>query len=570
MSLFPGISGPRQTPGAAAWGSVPMSSEINRVLAIPRRLLDLDQLLIEIDDRVISIPDVTDMFRRAGGAMTLRPIQSACLVEAAIADGGLFQVGVGDGKTLVTLALPEVLNASVAVLLVPPNLKAKTARDMARYSQHFELPLDRLELVTYWELSNADLGGVLERLKPDLIIADECHNLRRPGSARTKRFTRYMRKSPHCRFVGLSGSLAKHSVADYQHLAEHALRKNSPIASGFRELQDWCGALDSKPLQPMKPGALLRFCREGEDVRDGFKRRLRDTRGIVVSSQSKIDAALHIRRLDVPVPPALEALRAQVIKTWALADEEFQDQLMLTKTLRQLAAGFYYRWQWPSGVADQEWITARKGWHKEVRDYLAHSSREGMDSPELLRRAADSGRWKSEWWAAWKAVKDRPEPPLVPVWVSEFLIDAAAAWVNTLPERESGEEGGGAIVWYEHRAVGAALERRLGVPRYGAGTDAEPSRAPVIICSGRAQGTGKNLQGAYSRNLLTTMPSSGDSLEQLIGRTHREGQPQDEVTVDWFGHVPEMLAAWSNCLEDAKRAEKVEGSRQKILYADVV
>ena len=555
------------------WGVVPASAEINRILAIPRRLLDLERCLMEIDGREVAIPDCTELFRRPGGAMQLRPVQSACLVEAAIADGGLFQVGVGDGKTLVTLALPEAMNSKRAVLLVPPNLRDKTIRDMARYSRHFDLPLDRLELVTYWELSNADKGDVLERLQPDLVIGDECQELRHRDAARTKRFLRYMRRVP-CRFVGLSGSTTKHGVGDYQHLLELGLRKNSPLPQGFRELQDWGNALDAKPLTPMKPGALLKFCQPGEEVRSGYRRRLRDTRGVVISPQSKLDTALRIRRLDTHVPPDLVALRAEVIKTWALADEEFMDQLQLTRVLRQLSAGFYYRWDWSGapwyGVVDQEWIDARRAWHKEVRGYLAHSSRPEMDSPELLKRAAISGRWKSDAWPAWSRVMDRPEPPMKTIWLSDFLVTAVERQVldTKVPFDVSG--GGGLIVWYEHRAVGEALEQRLGLPRYGAGTDAETASESVIVCSVRAQGTGKNLQHRYSRNLVTTLPSSGDTLEQLIGRTHREGQEQDEVTVDWFGHTPEMLAAWQNVMADAEYAEKTQGARQRVLYADVV
>ena len=559
MSFFEGMTAPKT--GGEPWGVVPNSAEMQRIMRMPRRFLDLDKQLIDLGDGPEAIPDCTRMFRRPGGAMTFRPVQSVCLLEAAIANGALFQVGVGDGKTLITLCLPDVMDSRRAVLLVPPNLKAKTIRDMARYSQHFNLPLDRIDLVTYWELSNADQGDVLERLQPDLVIADECQELRHRSAARTKRFLRYFRANPGTRFVGLSGSTTKHSVVDYAHLLELALGKNSPLPEGYRELQDWAGALDAKPLLPMKPGALLKLCVPGEEVRDGYRRRLRETRGVVVTSQSKLDVALRVRRLDLHVPMELEAFRQRVIKTWALADEEFQDQLMLTRALRQLSAGFYYRWSWP-GEPDHEWIDARRNWHREVRTYLAHSSRPGMDSPELLKRAARSGTWKSEAWPAWSAVADRPEPPVEPVWLSDFLVEVAVKWAE--------ENSRGSIIWYEHGAIGRALEDALQVPRYGAGEDAETATEPLILCSIKAQGTGKNLQHRYSKNLITTLPSSGDTFEQLVGRTHREGQPEHEVSVDWFGHTLEMHAAWSNILQDAEYVEQTQGTRQRVLYADVI
>ena len=62
------------------------SGELERILALPRRVLDLEK-----------VPDVTPLFRRDGGSMCFWPIQSAALVEAAEANGLFAAVAVGCG-----------------------------------------------------------------------------------------------------------------------------------------------------------------------------------------------------------------------------------------------------------------------------------------------------------------------------------------------------------------------------------------------------------------------------------------------------------------------------------------
>ena len=54
----------------------------------------------------------------------------------------------------------------------------------------------------------------------------------------------------------------------------------------------------------------------------------------------------------------------------------------------------------------------------------------------------------------------------------------------------------------------------------------------VVVASIDANREGKNLQGHWYRNLVTTPPTTATWWEQLIGRTHRRGQASDEVHVD--------------------------------------
>ncbi len=534
-----------------ARGVVTNSMEFERIFALPRRVLELNEA---------DAAAVTAVFRKPGGTMTLWPIQAACLVEAAQADGLFAMVGVGAGKTLVTLMLPEAMGAKRAVLLVPSRLKKKTEHEIEHvYGQHFNLPLDRLTIVTYEELSSAKKHDVLDKLDPDLLIADECHSVASRASARGKRLHRFTREHPACRYGFLSGTVTTRSVTDYMPLVELALRKNSPVPGHYREQRDWGGALDVKPQYLMMPGILKKFCEDKEEVRSGYRRRLVDTQGVVATSESAIGTSLIIRMLAPPVPPEVVRQLEYVRKNWSIApdQDEYDSPLAMMRVLRQIALGFYLRWVWPDGVVDHDWLEARRAWHKEVRGVLRRSLR-GMDSPLLCAQAAESGRWASETWAAWCAVKDRPAPPTEAVWRSDYAVRAACVWGR--------EQDVPSIIWADNVCFGEAIASMLGLSYYGAGTDLTKVEEPLIVCSMRVHGTGCNLQH-YSRNLLTSMPPNGKAVEQIIGRTHRPGQEADEVVVDWWGMTDETRDALAAVLEDAAYIEETTSQRQRVSYA---
>jgi hypothetical protein len=364
-------------------GVVVASAEWHRIQSIPRRILDLDE-----------VTDLTSIFRRKGGTMVLRPIQSAALIEAHIANGLFAPIGVGWGKTLITLLMPEAMDSERTVLLVPPQLRDQLAREIAEvYGPHFNLPMDRIvRILAYSELSLAKNTDLLEQLQPDLIIADEAHNLRRSSSARTKRFIRYMRDNPHCRFVGLSGTMTTRSIMDYAHLIELSLRKNSPLPNSYKELQDWAGVLDVAPARRVQEGVLRQLCEDGENIRQGFRRRLVNTQGVVATEESALGTSLMVEAIQPPLVPAsvVDALH-EVEATWAFQGEEYADPLSMWRFRRQISVGFYYRWVWPDGKPDEEWLEARAAWKRAARDKVK-LGRAGMDSEFLVASAAE--RWR--------------------------------------------------------------------------------------------------------------------------------------------------------------------------------
>lgn len=545
---------------------VPASAELVRIVSLPRRKLVIvgESVVIEKEDGTKeTIPDLTPIFKRVGGTLKLRPLQNAALWEAYKSDGAFIPLGVGFGKGLISLLLPEVMNSKKTVLLVKPELKQQLlTKDVPFYRKHLHLPLDRIFVVAYSELSSARKADILERIKPDLIVADEAHSIRVKSSTRTRRFLRFMRNHPECRFVALSGTMSKRSIVDFAHLIELALRKNSPLPNNYADLEVWSEAIDATE-EPRPPGALLQLCQDGESVRSGFRRRLTESPGVVASAETSIGTSLIIQKRTLPIPKKIAAEVTKLYETWQIDETELPDAMSLVRVARQLNMGFYYKWKWPNGIRDEEWLRARNAWNKEVRSYLQHTSRDGYDSPFLLATAAADGRWKSENWAAWAAVKGRPEPETVPVWIHDFVVADAINWGK---QRET---NGGGLIYYEHTAIGEAVARLGGWTMYGQGMDASTAdiqKEPVLVCSIHAQSTGKNLQ-SWNTMLILSAPANGAAYEQVIGRIHRQGQMADEVMIEILLHCREFQSAFDQGLKDAALLEERDGQVQKLNFA---
>lgn len=583
------------------------SKDLDRVANLPRRALDpADPRAAEKWTKILRKPiEPCDCREKWGTCIhDLLPIQGWGLEEASRAGGLLGLIGVGHGKTGLDILLPMVVpGCKVALLLIPPNLKPQfLQRDFPQWAQHWRVPnlaggrffvpgIPVLHVVAYSELSSASSTDLLDRIRPDLVIADEAHNLRRREAARTKRFLRHFTAAPETRLCALSGTLTTRSLKDYAHLSERALREGSPLPLHWPTVEEWAGAVDAEgPNSVASPiGALRRLCSVGEGAREGFRRRLVETSGVVATDQGALGTSLVISERKVKnVPPTvLEAIEG-VREHWQRPDgEELTEAMQTAAVCRQLACGFFYRWIWPRGEPEElirEWLAARKEWHKELREKLKFS-REHMDSPLLCTKAAirwhegfvhvdeDGTRqefppftrhsltWKAETWPRWKAVRDACKPETEAVWLSDYLVRDAVGWAL--------DDAG--ILWYEHAAFGEACAKLSGLPLYGPGTEAsteilQEKGTRSIVASVKAHGTGKNLQ-MHHRNLIANPPADGGAWEQLLGRTHRQGQLADEVVAHVYRHTEELRSAFEAAVSRARYIEETTGSRQKLIYA---
>lgn len=543
--------------------------------------------------------------------MQFRPLQAAALLTVVQAGGGLFPIGTGWGKTLLSMLAADALGAVRPLLLIPPSMLNSFQRAKAEYARSFKIP-GNLRVLTYSQLSVANSTSAMDRLAPDVIVADEAHNLRHMDAARTKRVYRYLQARPGTKCVWMSGTLTSKSIKDYAHLAAWALKNGSPAPNpkNFNALKAFAAVLDAKPTKgsgdnrynaPAQVSDFVTFAplfpdwqewsNDTEDDEDEygvkcsprvararalFRQRLNSTPGVVGTSTASVGAALRFVERRVRVPEVVAAHLERLETTWTRPDgEELVDAIAKWRCGRQLTQGFFYRWKWPDGVVDKEWMSARSVWHREVRGVLSRNQPH-LDSPLLVTMAVRRALVGEEspvsdndtLLAAYEAWEPHSRkrwgrgrtPPTETVWCDDYLIQDALRWVQ-----EPGNEAG--LVWYEDNAVGAKLAE-AGLRVYGAGTNPEDIQgAYPAALSIAVQSDGKNLQ-KHSRNLMLSWPPSGKTMEQLVSRTHRSGQEADEVLVDFYHHTEPAKNAVATARGDARYIEETTNVTQRLLFGD--
>jgi hypothetical protein len=135
---------------------------------------------------------------------------------------------------------------------------------------------------------------------------------------------------------------------------------------------------------------------------------------------------------------------------------------------------------------------------------------------------------------------------------------------------------GGGIVWVEHVEFGRELSRRSGVPFYHAkGRDEAAGRfvedhppGHMMICSIASNSEGRNLQ-AWNQNYVVCPPPNGAQWEQMMGRTHRDGQEAEEVSFRPYVGCYEHAACFHQAVADSRYQQDLQGQAQKLQYADV-
>lgn len=217
------------------------------------------------------------------------------------------------------------------------------------------------------------------------------------------------------------------------------------------------------------------------------------------------------------------------------------------------------------------WLDARRAWAKFVRDTLSRSRT--LDTELQVKNAVKSGALRSPEFDDWARIEPTFTPVLRAVWHDDSALQACQAWIEKHP----------GIVWVEHTTFGHELSRRTGAPYFfkeakTAEGDSLPALADAIrngkeklrpiICSIASCGTGQNLQ-PWNQNLITTGISQAADLEQLLGRTHRDGQQADEVMVEMLLGCREHWDAWQRARSQAKATEDTYGADQKVLIATV-
>ncbi len=532
------------------------TAELRRILALPSR---------EVDGAALVQP-LTEALKKPGGTETFRPLQAQALYDMGT-QGGLFgPLRVGAGKTLVTLLAPVLLESKRPVLLLPASLIGKTRDDQARLTKHWKIPTS-IRMISYEMMGRVQGAQLLSFYQPDLIIGDEAHKLSNWRAGVTRRVVRYFREKPETKAVFVSGTIMKKSLRDFAHLLRFALKDGAPIPKSSEETELWADALDMNvhPFQRTDPGALRVFLPPGNylgpdeelgAIRRGFQKRLLNTPGVVGSSGDQVACSIYIEGHTYPVQSVTEQHFKTLRETWCTPDGwAFSEAIELWRHARELALGLCYRW---SPRPPSDWLEARRNWAGFVRETLSHSRT--LDTELQVALAYPD----QEELTAWKKIKGTFTPNSVPDWYDQSAVEWCAKWM----------EKGPGIVWTEHRFVADMIAKVTGRPYFGQnGVDKNglpiEKASGAIIASVAANGTGRNLQ-KWHRNLITSCPMSSSTVEQLFGRTHRDGQEADAVTFDIMLGCAENVSAIHRARENAQVQRDLLGHEQKLLSCDLV
>lgn len=576
----------------------------------------------------------------------LKPVQAEALQSFA-ERGTLFgSIEVGGGKTLIALRCIslafEMDLCQRAILLVPPNVYSQLidhdigwARKRVQLGVTFHLlggksPEARRTLaqarrgcwiMPYSLLSAKDASEILELIKPDLIFADEAHNLKnRKTSARTRRLLAYWKKH-RPRFAATSGTITAKSLRDYAHLVMMSLGQGSPLPMDLEKVDEWAAVLDSEqaqeahhsrstnsgPLRPLInwsnvnfPSTPLTFDVQG--FRRAYQFRLLTTPGVISSPPDSLGTSLVIENRRDGLVPNEELLRLtrQLNDTWTTPDgDELEHAMQVWKWKMELTAGFYSSLKWPSketlakrkGISEQhadelisksiEHHKAKQLYHRELRAWFAsRPHKAGLDTPMLVgsdmarHGAKNVGDHLYGVWMNARALdfEERIDRDSTPVRICDYKVQEAVRWAK-------GREDG--IIWFWNQAIGVWITEALkaaGIPviHCPAGKEANEfltkpdadirCKGKFLVCSIEGHGTGKNLQFMVDQ-LMVQLPHTEQSAQQTIGRTHRTGQKADvvEVTTLICNEADEM--GFAAILNDAMYVSETMGSSRKVLVA---
>ena len=233
-----------------------------------------------------------------------------------------------------------------------------------------------------------------------------------------------------------------------------------------------------------------------------------------------------------------------------------------SRGLHQMSLGCIYYWDWQGGRND-DWLEARRNWSRAKRN-IKDLNIQNFDSDFLVESnfyslPQDVIDFFEDDYLEWQTIKHFIPPPKKKEWLSTYIIDACKQYLNDSKDP--------CILWVSLQEVGDKLSKELNIPYFGAGTE-PPREAQNCILSIKAHATGKNLQ-AWQNNLVVHPVSDPSLIEQLIARTHREGQTADEVEITFFTHSI-FGSALNRATKQAYVVQESTNQPMRLCYADRV
>jgi hypothetical protein len=558
--------------------SVPYSEEFERIAALPRRTLTLE-------DAEAVARELTPHMRAPGSTAELFPWQAMSLLEFAAHRGALLGLPVGKGKTLVSALAPIMIGATRPMLIVPASLQDKTRADFASYLDVWRTPNPWPRVVTREALSVESGVGLLDAYDPDLIIIDECDDLANWKSSAARLLDKFIvERQDAVAVLAMTGTLSRKSIKGYAHMLAWTMRDGAPIPLKDGELELWAMVLDdhgSRKVRRPDPGPLGACV---ADARTWYRERLTQTPGVVIVDEDSCDQPLTVRVRLAREDEILDREYELFLKGGMVAPGVYRpalqnpdgmpvsDPLSRWRFDGQAGCGLYLRYVPPG--PPQEWRDARTAVARFVRDAIDRSqntARPLYTEAPTLRRYADHPivrEWRrinAEIAAELGIAKYEPETEAV--WLSTSTIESALDWL-----RESEAPG---IVWSGCTEFGEAFATAARLPYYGPeGRERASGRGLYaadttrsLVSSWHANKKGFNLQ-PWRRQLIVHPPQSAKYLEQIFGRSHRAGQ-DGAVTVDVLATSGGTLDLFEAAVGEALTVRHREGMTQKIVRATV-
>lgn len=516
-------------------------------------------------------------------------------------------IRVGGGKMLLAYLIFAVLKAKRPLYVLPKSMLKDTQQEVLKYSADWRgPPASKISYLSYQKLSSPSSAekivagkvvkvGILQALRPDVVVLDECQAQSNRSSIGTRRMNAYKEEYPDTIVITLSGSYLRESVNNAAHLFGWSLGENNPLPNdSFEERMRWASAIDEKQGIGARTefGALLQLMNEDEETRfnetddpddqraivcEAVGRRILETPGVIGSQDGPLGIPISINarfvskecaQIEESLRLMIEGDRKEKRKKWTLPDGTLlTDSFAVARVRYTMNCGFY---QVQDPPPPKEFVEGRKEWAKLVRMRLAHNG-QNIDSEKNLKIAIEEGHFKdlreplAKWnflQAEYTRLTGKKEPPSKSLWFSDEVIEQVAEWFD--------EQGTG-IVWVGYIELGARLSRELDIPYFGAGkVDAagrhitQMKKGERCVASIGACGTGTNLQHFHSKGLWLGSPS-----EQPLGRTHRPGQEAERVE-NWLyapGRV-QLERYWKRYGDALRFATPMSQQAQKIVYAE--
>jgi hypothetical protein len=542
---------------------------VHRIAALPRRnWRDLEKETV--------IP-LSECLRAARGGQTLRALQAVGLREALELGGAFIMGRVGVGKTLISLLAGEFMDEPRVLILVPGGVKAKTEDEFDEYRKDWNgISGERYKLFGYSDISRFPKEGYsIDRLwgglGPTLIICDEADKLRRidvtrGASGLALQVQDFLASHTSCKLIALTGTPDKSSILDYAHILQWCLRDGSPLPTNFEDLADWSEVIDKGDMRCARKVCNQLGIPHTEDldyIREAYQERLRVTPGVIISDD-QFEGPLSFKCTLLEAPPIMLPHFHQLRKLWQRPDgwdlspdapdeeeERRPDRVTgggIWSCERQMALGFCYI---ADPVPPEPWMEARREAFKVVRTLLRNREYYTMFQVWQAFHKNELRPIHMKKLATWEGIRTTFEPGSRPLWISDHALRFCESWGRQAP----------GIIWVDQIAFGVELEKRTGFRYFqGGGKDRhgkmiEKAKASeTIIASRGANSTGRNLQ-KWHRNLITAMPANNRDFEQLVGRTHRDGQ-LDAVTVEILFGCKAHFESTRNVLDDARRQDQ--------------